>query len=145
MEHKSLAVELFNKTWDYLDNQNRNQQDDLLMVTMAHTSLYHWTHVGTPDNLVIGYWQISRVYAVLGLGDSALFFANASMNACHNNLITGFNLAYSYEAIARSYSILKQYVKAREYVEMGFLECEKVVNTEDRAMLVSDLKNIRLD
>ena len=145
MEHKALAVELFNKTWDYLDRTDRNQQDDLVMVNMAHTSLYHWSQVGTLENMAIGYWQISRVYAVLGWAESALSFAFASKKVCQDNHFDGFNLAYAYEAIARGYSISKHYVKAREYVELGFTESEKVTIMDDRALLVSDLKTIILD
>ena len=144
MEHKALAIDLFNKTWDLLDNPHRTPQQDALMITMAHTSLYHWTHVGTDENRVIGHWQVSRVYASLTLGESALIFAKQTLQLCLDHGITGFNLAYAYEAMARSCSLTKDFGAASWFLELARLESESIVFEADRKLLLDDLKTIQL-
>lgn len=142
MDHKTLASELFNKAWDYLDKKDRSPQDDLDMITHAHASLFHWMQVNNPEYMYIGYWQISRVYAVLNLGDSALLFAKASLKVCEDNAFEGFNLAYAYEAMARSCVISNQIEQAEEFVRRAISESEKIIKQEHREMLLSDLNSI---
>ena len=45
------------------------------MIHAAHASRYHWGEVGDDVNLARGEWQCSRVYAVLGRGEPALWHA----------------------------------------------------------------------
>jgi hypothetical protein len=142
MDHKTLAAELFNKTWNYLDKKDRSPQDDLDMITHSHASLYHWMQVNNPEYMYIGYWQISRVYAVLNLGESALMHAKASLKVCVDHAFEGFNLAYAYEAMARSHAINNQKEKSEEYIRLAIDESEKIIKQEHREMLLSDLKSI---
>ena len=70
--HKKFAVDCFNGTWDLLDNKDRSREEDFNMIHMAHASRYHWGEIGTPLEFARGDWQISRVYAVLGMGAMAI-------------------------------------------------------------------------
>src|SRR2546422_10821891 len=54
--HRKMAVECFNKTWDYLRKKNRTPDDDRLMLNLAHSSCYHWSLVGKAPNFAIGDW-----------------------------------------------------------------------------------------
>lgn len=105
--HRRLAVELFNGTWDLMEKEARSDEDNLKMIHMAHASCYHWSLVGEPVNQARGEWQISRVYAILSQGESALFHAKASLAYCEKEKIGDFDLAFAYEAVARANGILK--------------------------------------
>lgn len=48
---RELAIQLFNETWDLIDNQNRTNDENSQMLEKAYASLYHWRKVGTPLNL----------------------------------------------------------------------------------------------
>ena len=86
--HRKTVVECFNRTWDYLEKMDRTVHDDHLMLHLAHTSRYHWSFVGTPKNLAIGDWQVSRVYAALAQSDLSVHFARASLGIVEkNNLV----------------------------------------------------------
>ena len=63
--HKQMAIELFNGTWDLLDNPKRTKDEEMNMIHMAHASCYHWSIIGTPLEIERGEWQISRVHSVL--------------------------------------------------------------------------------
>lgn len=105
--HRKFAADCFNRTWDLLDQESRTPEEDLQMIHTAHASRYHWGEIGTPLEFARGDWQISRVYALLGDGNSALKYARSSLNHCLENGIDDFDLAFAYEALARSSAILK--------------------------------------
>src|SRR5688572_14645769 len=102
---RSVAGEYFNGTWALLEQPDRSADDDARMVHMAHASVFHWGNVGTPVNAVRGEWQCSRVYAVLGRAEPALFHAARALEICTGNDIDGFDLAACYEALARAHSV----------------------------------------
>ena len=78
--HTYFAQECFNLSWDLIEKRERKPEETDLMIHLAHASLYHWSRCAdcTDQNLSIGYWQLSRVYALAGLGDSALKAAAVS-------------------------------------------------------------------
>jgi hypothetical protein len=143
--HKQIASQCFNRVWDLLDLQERTREEEEQMIHLAHTSFWHWTQVEnhTPTNLSIGYWQISRVYAVVGNGEQALYYANRCEEVSLNGNIPPFFIGYAYEAQARAYKVLGQdndaqssYQKAKTYTEL-------VVDEESKKMLVKDLEEIK--
>src|SRR5262245_10029573 len=60
------AAGAFNTTWEYLDKSKRSLEETMSMIHCCHTSMWHWlrTPEHTQDNVNIGLWQLSRVYAV---------------------------------------------------------------------------------
>jgi hypothetical protein len=143
--HKQIASQCFNRVWDLLDLQERTREEEEQMIHLAHTSFWHWTQVEnhTPTNLSIGYWQISRVYAVVGNGELALYYANRCEEVSLNGNTPPFFIGYAYEAQARAYKVLDQdndalssYQKAKTYTEL-------VVDEESKKMLVKDLEEIK--
>ena len=65
--HRHFSAACFNGVWELIDKPSRSPDEDRLMVSMCHASLYHWQQ--RPDctsrSFSIGYWQLSRVYALL--------------------------------------------------------------------------------
>ena len=114
--HRKTAVECFNRTWDYLEKKDRTVHDDHLMLHLAHTSRYHWAFVGTPKNLAIGDWQVSRVYAALKQPDLSLHFAKASLEIGEKNSLPEVVLTAN-EAMARAYATGKKYQLAKEFLD----------------------------
>src|SRR6056297_3383811 len=88
--HKKLAMDTFNKTWDLLDKTNRSEAENIEMIHTAHASRYHWGQVGTPLEFQRGEWQISRVYAVLEMGESALYHGEIVLKTCEKHDIGDF-------------------------------------------------------
>lgn len=67
------AKELFYKTWDYIDKEDRAEDDELNMIHAAHASRCLWGEAGGPLQWERGEWLISRVYQIVGSGDRALY------------------------------------------------------------------------
>ncbi len=141
--HRFFAADFFNKCWDLIDKKNRTPDEDLQMIHLAHASRAHWEAVGNPVNHAVGEWQISRVYAILNRPQEALYYAQACLNICQKNNITGFNLGFAYEALARTEFLLGNVAKADEYIALGKKAAVEVEIVEDREYLLGDLNSIK--
>ena len=140
MDERKLAVDLFNAVWQEMERTDRTPDDDAAMVHMAHASVHHWAQVGTEVNLARGEWQVSRVYTVVGRGDSALWHAQRCLDLCTRHGFEDWDLAYAHEAMARAYAVLgeaeacaRHIVAAREVA---------IAEDDDRELVEKDLATI---
>ena len=143
--HRELAVACFNKVWDLLVMENRSENESEEMVHLCHSSFWHWTQVKehTATNLSIGYWQLSRVYAVTGQGVIALHYAEKCIEVSINAELKPFYIAYAYEAAARAYKGLEDAVKCQESLKTAFHFTSQVVDDESKGWLTKDLEEIQ--
>jgi hypothetical protein len=141
--HNKQAVDLFNETWTLIDNTDRSDEETFLMIHSAHASRYHWTKVGTALNIVRGEWLISRVYAILGMGDQALLHGQYGLDLCQDNNIQGFDLAFAYESIARAAHLLEDPELFDGYYRMAQEVANNVEKPEDKSYLLRELKTIK--
>lgn len=141
---KLLAAQLFNDAWRLLEQEQRTQQDDDLMIHTAHASRYHWGQVptATPAHLARGEWQISRVYSVLGRAEPALHHAHRVADICQSNDIGDWDLAFAYEALARAHAVAGDAEQARLYTDRALAAAEDIAEEEDRDLVLADLETI---
>jgi len=141
--HRYFSATCFNKTWELIDNPHRTSDEELAMLQTAMTSLWHWTQRedATPQNLSVGNWQVSRVYAVLGQADNARKYAEVSLKLAEG--YEPFYAAFAYEAFARAEMVAGNKTKMQEYLERAFALAEKVEDEEDKQVLMGDLRNIK--
>ena len=128
--HRKMAVECFNKTWDYLRKKNRTPDDDRLMLSLAHSSCYHWRLVGKAPNFAIGDWQISRVYSTLKQPDLAMRFATSSLETCQKHNLSEL-LVSAYEGVARAHAVANEYRSAKEFTNKARRQLSQVTDEED--------------
>ncbi|MGZ4122806.1 MAG: hypothetical protein ACXVOI_06295 [Tumebacillaceae bacterium] len=140
--HRKLAVDNFNYTWDLMEKTERTQLEDDTMIHAAHTSRYHWGHVGTPLNFARGEWQISRVYSVLKRAEPALHHANRCLDWCKEHDLGNFDLAYAYEALARGYAVQGNVAERVRNIELAEQVGEKIADEASKKMLFDDLKTL---
>ncbi|MGG3470744.1 hypothetical protein ABES02_25065 [Neobacillus pocheonensis] len=144
--HKQLAVKCFNATWDLLDMTDRTKEEEERMLHLAHSSFWHWTQVDnhTPKNLSIGYWQLSRVYATVGNGERAYFYAERCLDISLESNIEPFYIGYAYEALTRANVLLAQSDPAKLHLQLAIEYAQKVENENEKEMLLNDLKSIAI-
>ncbi len=140
--HRRLAAELFNQVWSLLEKRDRDQADDDRMLHAAHASRFHWGEIGEPINFARGEWQVSRVYAVLGRGEPALFHARRCLEICQAHEIGDFDLAFAYAALARASAVAGQSEEATRYAERARLAGEQITEQDDRDIFLADLATI---
>jgi hypothetical protein len=107
-------------------------------------SLWHWTQRAdcTDQNLSIGYWQLSRVYSLLGQAENARRFGDACLK--HSRDLTPFFLGYAHEALARAAMIAADKSLLDAHAAAARTLAASVAERDDRLMLEADLEQLRL-
>ena len=141
--HKKEAIENFNSTWDLIDKEHRTHDETIDMLHRAHASRYHWGQIGTALEWLRGEWQISRVYSLAGMAESAILHGKESLKLCRENDIGDFDLAFAYEAIARAYNLIKDTENVEHYLKKAHEAAVSIEKPEDREYLISELQTIK--
>jgi len=96
----------------------------------------------TPAHLARGEWQISRVYAVLGRAEPALYHARRVLELCQENGIGDWDLAFAYEAVARAHAVGGDAGQAREYTDRALAAAGDIADSEERDLVLADLETV---
>ena len=141
-DHREEAVKCFNATWGLIDKSDRTHDDDVNMIHMAHASRHHWGQIGTAVEFTRGEWQISRVYSLLGMGESALFHATEALRICSDSRIGDFDLAFAYEAMARAHSVLGNHGDKSAFIEKAKAAAKAIKEEGNRKYVESEISTI---
>jgi hypothetical protein len=140
--HRKLAAELFNLTWELMEQPERTPDDDDRMLNAAHASCYHWSIVGTPMNTVRGDWQLARVNCVLGRPEAAMYHARRCLQRCLAHGIGDFDLAFAHEAIARAATLAGDSELAQQHRALAHAAGERIAEEDDREIFFKDLATV---
>ena len=140
--HKYFAAHCFNRAWDLIEKPNRTPEDDRLMAAMSQASIYHWLHRDDCDNrrLAVGYWQASRIQALIGHADEARRFADVSLS--YSAGLKPFYIGYAYEALARAEFLAGNAVEAAAHLQTAKAHAAEVNENNDRELLLKDLTTL---
>jgi hypothetical protein len=143
-EHRRLGVELFNHVWTLLEKPERTPAEDDEMVHAAHASAYHWRQVGTPAHFARSEWQCSRVYAVLGRAEPALWHARRCLEFVeeHPDEMEPWDEPFAHEALARAYGAAGDAEAVRRHGERARAGADAVDDDEDRDHLLAALATL---
>jgi hypothetical protein len=98
--------------------------------------------VGEPVNLARGEWQCSRVYAVLGRPEPALWHARRCLAVNEQHGIPGFDIAAAYEAMARSYTVAGEPAELAAWKARARAAADAVTDPDDREIIEGDLATL---
>jgi tetratricopeptide (TPR) repeat protein len=140
--HRFFSAGCFNKAWELIDRPGRTRDDDEQLLHLAHASVWHWTQRPecTSKQMTIGYWQLSRIYAILGRADEARRHAQRSLE--YSSGLEPFFVGYAYEGLARAELALSNFAKASEYLAEAGRRAESVTDAEGRELLLNDLRTL---
>lgn len=144
--HRHFAVECFNGAWDLIDKTGRTEEEDEEMLRLSLASIWHWTQRKdcTPTNLSVGYWQISRIYTLLGQVENARRYGRLCLEIGQVQGVEPFALGYAYEALARAEMVASNRAEMEAYLQRARSVCETMTDEEDRQQLLNDLETIKL-
>lgn len=140
--HKKFAQDLFHRVWDLMEKPDRSDYETLVMIHMAHASLVHWSYLGEAVNMARGEWQVSRVYALSGKPESALYHGEHSLGICQRCGIGDFDLAFAYEAVARAQKLLGRAAESREALALAKAAAQGIAKPEDREHFLRELRTL---
>ena len=137
--HRFFSAACFNGVWELLERPNRTPDDDVRLLAAAHASLWHWLQRPdcTPRNLSVGYWLLSRAYAVLGNGAEARCYGSLSLDAAAQE--PPFYQGYAHEALARAARAAGDWSLVERHLAEAHRFAEQVTDADERTMLENDL------
>jgi hypothetical protein len=142
--HRRLAVELFNRSWQLLELEQRTPAQDDQLIHCAHASRHHWGEVGTAAQLARGENQCARVHAVLGRPEPALHHANRCLELVRagGEGFEDWDLASALEMAARANLVAGNTSEATRHAELARRELETTVDPEDREVIEGQLAEL---
>jgi DNA-binding transcriptional MerR regulator len=146
--HRRLGIALFNHTWTLLELTERTPAQVDEMIHGAHASRHHWGAAGDsgePVNLARGEWQCSRVYAVLGRAEPALWHARRCVEINEAAGTADWDIASAYEAMARAHAVAGDLPAARDWAARARAACDVIADPADREVIEGDLATLALD
>jgi hypothetical protein len=143
-QRRRLAVDQFNHAWELMRLPERTPEQDDELIHAAHASRHHWAEVGTAANLARGEWQVSRVYAMLGRAEPALYHARRCLAYCEadRDALEDWDLPYAYEALARAHAVAGDTAEAERFGDQARELGERIEDDEDREQLAADLATL---
>jgi DNA-binding transcriptional MerR regulator len=139
---RQLGVDLYNSTWTLIENANRTDAETDEMIHRAHASRWHWARVGTDVNLARGEWLCSRVYAILGRGEPALWHARRCVEineALATDARETWDLPAAYEAMARASYAAGDSASGALWKVKAQAALEQITDADDREPIAQDL------
>jgi hypothetical protein len=142
--HKYFSVDCFNRAWDYIDKPVRTVEEDDWMLQFSLASLWHWRQREdcTPTNLSVGYWQVSRVYALLGQTSQARHYGQLCLEVSKTEGVLPFYLGYAYEALARAEATAGEQGKMKKFLSQAQQVASTLPDPEAKEQLLKDLATI---
>jgi hypothetical protein len=145
--HHALGAALFNHVWTLLEQEERTASETDEMIHAAHASRFHWSRAddSAPVNLARGEWQCSRVYAVVGRAEPALWHAQRCLAINEANGIADFDLAAAYEALARAHAVAGDTAAAARWKAKAITALDGIADPDDREVVARDLATLPFD
>ncbi len=142
--HRALGVALYNHTWTLLEKADRTAAETDEMIHSAHASRFHWSRAegSEPVNLARGEWQCSRVYAVLGRGEPALWHAQRCLAINEANGQGDWDIASAYEAMARATGVAGDRAAAADWNAKATAALDGIADNDDRQVIENDLATL---
>jgi hypothetical protein len=143
--HRWFSVYYFGRVWELLDQPERSAEEEGEMVSMCHASLAHWRERPDcgPREMSIGWWQLSRVYAVIRQPDIAWHYGSLSLAAAAQE--PPFYIGYAHEALARAAKLAGDIGTMRDHLDQAQAFALQVEEAEERQWLETDLSSLRND
>ena len=141
--HRQMAMRLFNRTWELLDEPSRTPSQDREMLGAAFGSHYHWSVVGDERNFAISDWQVARVLVVVGAHDLAQTFADMALRRAVDGNLGPFLVGCGHEVLARV-AAAKGDKEARDnHLARADDLLSMIEDDEEREVLRADLDALR--
>jgi hypothetical protein len=144
--HRYFSGQCFNRAWDLIDKADRTPQEDEEMIRLSQASIWHWTQREdcTPTHMSTGYWQASRIYAILGQVENARRYGQLCLDVSQGEDVAPFYLGYAYEALARAEAVAGSRAKTEQYLSKAQKIAEQVSDPDSKKWLLGDLGTVEL-
>jgi len=143
--HRYFSAGCFNQAWDLIEKPDRTPAEDEEMIRLSLASTWHWTQRDDcePTHLSVGYWQTSRIFAILGKANAARRYGQLCLAVSRDDDIPPFYKGYAFEALARAESVAGEAEKMESYLDQAREMADAVEDADSKKMLLDDLDTIK--
>jgi hypothetical protein len=134
--HRRFAAAGNNRAWD-LSEQTRSPEEDEEMLNAAHASAWHWARVGSELNRMRATMLLAEIHARLGLGQSALAYAEKMRTYFLAVGSPDWEVAFVHVIHAHAASAAGNTEKHRASYGLAVAAIEAISNEEEKRNLVS--------
>ena len=142
---RALAAGLFNRCWELLEIPDRTPEQDAELIHAAHASRYHWGEIAdTPARLWRGEWMCSRVYAVLGRAEPALWHARRALALVDagGDAVEDWDRPAVFEGMARASFVAGDAAGGAAWKARSAELVAAVADADDREVIERDLASL---
>ena len=132
--HRYFAIECNNRAWD-LSVSVRSAADDAEMLNAAHASAFHWQIAGNELNHMRAKMLLAEVHAWVGLGKSALEYANDVRRYFLNRETPDWEIAFTHVVHAHAAYAAGDAALHRSAYEESARAIAAVKDEEERAIV----------
>lgn len=140
--HQHFSADCFNRAWELMEKPGRSADDDRQMLLLTLSSLWHWTQRAdcTARHLSVGFWQASRVFALLGQAQNAAEYGEQCLRHSENQ--PPFYRAYAHEALARAAMAAGNIEALARHLQAARRLAAEVDDREERSLLERDIESL---
>ena len=142
--HRWFAVEGNNRAWALAAQDERTPDEELLMLTLAHTAAFHWSAAGGPLEVARADYTLAHVYALAGQGGLALRYARRALAFFEENPAVGedWDRAFAHAEVAHAAAAAEDgALHAAEYALAAQLGAD-IADLEDRTVFQAEFARL---
>jgi len=98
--HRRFAMEANNRAWSLSEQHDLNADEKTELLHAATAAAYHWSRVGTADQIAHAELLLGRVYARLGQGELAMKHAQSAFAAIGRSTAQPWETAFAHAILA---------------------------------------------
>ena len=144
--HRRLAADLFNRSWQLLELENRTPAQDDELVHVVHAAAFHWGEVGNAGAPCTGREPVrARVFGTRPPRSCApSCAASARVGARRRRRLRGLGPGHRARSRCTRHLAAGNRSEADHYVALAQSELDKVADPEDREIIGSQLTELNL-
>ena len=141
--HRFFADDCFNRAREIMERPRRSFRDDELLITLCHAALWHRQQCdeGNDTTLSVGYWQISRAYALAGRPSEAMHYGELCLHFSQG--LPPYFLAWAHETLARAAMVSGDAEAQVRHLDAAARFLAQIEDIEERARVDADMATIR--
>jgi hypothetical protein len=140
--HRYFGVEFHNTGWEYIEKENKTDEDISDMINYAHSSLHHWKLFsgGKMVNVQRGEYMIAKAYAVAGNKTEALAHAKRCLELTekHKEEMEDFDFAFANEVMAIAHNLSGNKEEFQKYRGLAEKKGNEIKDEEDRKIFFDE-------
>jgi hypothetical protein len=140
--HRELGKQLYNGSWDLIDQPDRTPEQDRMMLVSACASWWHWDQGGSDQNRAIADWQVAHVASLLGYGEMALDFANSALERVDAGDMADWMRASALEGLARAHAAAGHQAERDDCVRLARAALADISEEDERTLIASQIETV---